>query len=179
MNNKKYWHREDVYILYDENGRRFGLIGYSQIAHEDNPDIKFVIYKAYLKPLWSADFILYSKGELRWDGFMMGLQTPTVHLNGIDDLISSISLQYAIYEIAKAEVYLEDIKDKYKQTGLYTTLTGVYEVAIDYLHFDTEEQNLPDKIQVFCDNLKKELTEMSQKSISAMINGDKEGDLEI
>lgn len=175
----KYWHSEDVYTLYDENDRRFGIIGYSQIAHEEQPDIKFVMYKAYIKPLWSSEFILHSQGELRWDGFTIGLQCPTVHLRGIDDFLNNIMIEFSIYEIAKAELYLEDIKDKYKQTGLYTTLTGVYEVAIDYLHFDTEEQNLPDKIRVFCDNLKKELTEMSQKSISAMINGDKEGDLEI
>ena len=175
----KYWHSEDVYTLYDENDRRFGIIGYSQIAHEDQPDIKFVIYKAYIKPLWSSEFILHSQGELRWDGFTIGLQCPTIHLRGIDDFLNNMMIEFSIYEIAKAELYLEDIKDNYKQTGLYTALTSIHEVGITYKQVETEESNLPEKIQDFCDHLKEELTKMSQKSISAMMEGDKGDDIKI
>ena len=169
MNSKKYWHSEDVYTLYDENDRRFGIIGFSQIAHESSPDVKFVIYKAYFKPLWSSEFILHSKGEVRWDGFTLGMQNPSVQLRGLDDLLSSMILQFSIYTIADEEYYIENMKDNFKQKGLYdAVLRDYFDKFIDYKHAETEDYNL-----------KKELTEMSQKSISAMMNDNKGDGIEI
>ena len=174
---KKYWHSEDVFTLYDENDRLFGIIGYSQIAHEDSPDIKFVIYKAYIQPLWSNEFILHSKGELRWDGLTTGLQNPTIHCRGID-ILANLLLQFAIYEIAKNEFYIEDIKDDYDQSLLYEELVRNYDKFIEYKNIFTEDKKLSNKIQALCINLKRELTEMSSRAISAMIE-DNKGDIEI
>lgn len=165
---KKYWHSESVYTLYDENLRLFGIIGYSQIAHEDSPDIKFARFLAYAKPLWANEFKLYHSGDLRWDGFIGGTSSPILHLKGRDDLLTSIMLEFAIYDIAYTELYLTYIEDKYKQIKTYSKMTELFDTLFTYRDVFEKEDKLDDKNQKFCENLRNILTEMSSQVIKNM-----------
>lgn len=165
---KKYWHEESVFTLYDENMRFFGIIGYSQIAHEDSPDIKFARFKAYYKPLWAGEFKLFAEGDLRWDGYITGVYSPLLCLRGRDDLLNSILINFAIYDIAYNEIYLTYISDKYQQVKAYEQMTELVDKNITYRNVYEKEDILSEKHQKFCDNLKNELTEMSSKVIENM-----------
>lgn len=166
---KKYWHNESVYTLYDENSRLFGIIGYSQIAHEDQPDIKFARFLAYTKPLWSDEFVLAYTGDIRWDGLITGTTSPiSLHSKGMDDLLSTIFVKFAIYDIAYMELYVTYIKDKYKQKEAYEKMTELFDSTITYRSVYEKEDILSDKNQKFCDTLKNNLTEMSSKLVSNM-----------
>ena len=165
---KKYWHDESVFTLYDENMRLFGIIGYSQIAHENSPDIKFVRFQAYYKPLWAGDFKLLATGDLRWDGYITGTFSPLLCLRGRDDLLSRLLVEFSIYDIAYNEIYLTYISDKYQQVKTYDKMTDLVDVSITYRNVYEKEDMLSEKHQKFCDNLKNKLTEMSSKVIADM-----------
>ena len=165
---KKYWHDESVFTLYDENMRLFGIIGYSQIAHENSPDIKFTRFKAYYKPLWAGEFKLFAAGDLRWDGYITGTYSPLLCLRGRDDLLTSTFINFAIYDIAYNEIYLTYLADKYKQVKAYDQMTDLFDRTVTYRNVYEKEDMLSEKHQKFCDNLKTELTEMSSKVIEDM-----------
>lgn len=165
---KKYWHSESVYTIYDENIRLCGIIGFSQIAHEDSPDIKFVRFLAYCRPLWADEFKLFYDGEFRWDGFMLGTETPIIHLKGMDDLLTSILIKFAIYDIAYNELYLTYINDNYKQIKGYAKMTELFDFVITYRNVFEKEDMLTDKYQKLCETIRDNLTEMSEQAIKLM-----------
>lgn len=163
---KNYVHEEYVYIITDESKTLAGIIGYSTIRHEDEERPNFVCYKAFYKPRRDG-LIQLAKGELRWDGFITGLQNPSFVLFGFDDLVNKIIVEYAIYKIADIYIYNRAIDDHIQLTEIYNDLEDgvLYNYQIEEVT-DDDVSNIKSDMKEFCLHLKEELTQMSMRSLS-------------
>lgn len=172
---KEYIHEESVYVVYGENDKRlFGVIGLSQVAHEDDIRATFVHFKAFYKPLWSSELIQLSMGDIRWDGHISCINNPSSRLNGFDDLCSKLLIEYAVYSIIEHEVYvLGNLDDKIQQDNIYNDLDDVFSCNLDYIEVTEDTENITPKLKSFCLKLKEELTQMSCNSLQ-----NQEGDAE-
>lgn len=165
---KKYWHNESVYVVYNKENELLGIIGFSEVSHEDSEDTKFVSYKIYHKPQINDDsYVLLSRGELRWDGFILGDYNRDIILKGMDELSKSILLQLSPYIIANKEIYMDMIDDHISNKNLYKDLLDLYDKYIIYRNYESVE-TLPDNVSRLCNEVKQKLTGMSNTAIAMM-----------
>lgn len=170
---KKYGHEESVWCIFDENNYLMGVIGYSTIHHIEESEIKFVRYKVYYKSHCEADLVLIQQGELRWDGFMNGINSPSFMHRGLDDLLSYTYMQFLVYYIAQKEIYDKDLVKKIEKPDIYYLLSDVVEnnmlAYVSYTEHTTLQTNLSlESLYNECVLIKDELTEMSNNALERL-----------
>lgn len=178
----KYDHEETVWCIFDENRKIMGVIGYSAIHHVEESEIKFVRYKVFYKTHWDAELILIQNGELRWDGFITGVNNPSVMHRGMDDLSSYIYMQFLVYYIAQEEIFSRDLEKRVEKHEMYYSLSqDILETditpGVSYIEYEYIKTNLKlESIYNKCVSIKEELTEMSINALSNIEEGDNEDD---